>query len=284
MKKQILTLLSVFLFHAMTFAQLWTKQFNGTGNGDDEIKAMAIDNAGNVYVTGYSFSGANGNDYVTIKYNTSGAQQWLARYNGPGSGNDVANAIAVDNEGNVYVTGVSDQLTGTYINDDAATVKYNAQGIQQWVARFNGVAQRADAGNAIKRDAAGNVYITGFTTVKTGAYTKKDFLTVKYNSSGAAQWNLTYNGPANQMMKQLGWTWMAPATLMSPDTASQARIQSEKMITSLSNTVRRARNFGPTVTMDPSASLTSRQPLWWMDQVMLMLQDTAEAADLISQQ
>src|SRR6185295_17521295 len=81
---------------------------------------------------------------------------------------------------------------------DVATIKYNSQGLQQWVARFDGGIQRADAGNDIKTDAGGNVFVTGFTTVRNGAYTKKDYLTIKYNSLGAQQWKATYNGPANQ--------------------------------------------------------------------------------------
>ncbi len=173
-------------------------RFNGTGNGIDQVKAMVVDNSGNEYVTGSSFSGANGDDYVTIKYNSSGVRQWLARYNGPGSGNDVPNSIYVDATGNVYVTGYSDQLTGTFVNDDAATVKYSPSGAQLWVSRFDGIRQRADAGNAVKTDANGNVIVTGYTTVRNGAYTKKDYLTIEYNVAGGQLWTATYNGPANQ--------------------------------------------------------------------------------------
>lgn len=198
MKKTLLVFLLLSINSSIVLYAQWPARYNGTGNGMDAITGMVADDAGNVYVTGYSYSGANDNDYITIKYNTSGVQQWVARYNGPGNGSDVPGSIFVDVSGNVYVTGYSDKLTGYYIDNDAATIKYGPQGVQLWVARYDGGIQRADAGNAIKADGSGNVFITGYTTVRNGAYTKKDYLTVKYSSSGTQQWKATYNGPANQ--------------------------------------------------------------------------------------
>ena len=112
----------------------WVARYNGPGNYTDNPVAIAVDGSGNVYVTGES-SGQDAVDYATIKYNSAGEEQWVARYNGPGNGNDRANAIAVDALGNVYVTGESlGQGTGI----DYATIKYNSAGQQQWVARYNG--------------------------------------------------------------------------------------------------------------------------------------------------
>jgi hypothetical protein len=59
---------------------------------------------------------------VTIKYGPNGNQVWLQRYNGPGNGNDAGNAIAVDNNGNVYVTGYDTTAAG---GTEIVTIKYS---------------------------------------------------------------------------------------------------------------------------------------------------------------
>jgi beta-propeller repeat-containing protein len=59
----------------------------------------------------------------------------VARYDGPVGSDDNANAIAIDGSGNVYVTGKSLGVGGSF---DYATIKYSAAGQEQWVARYNG--------------------------------------------------------------------------------------------------------------------------------------------------
>jgi len=227
---------------------IWTRTYNGSGDDEDYGTAMAIDDLGNVYITGRSHqSGTVGcNDYVTIKYNSTGTEQWVARYNGPYSSTDQAWGIAVDDLGNVIVTGASS--TGYTWN--SATVKYNSLGTQQWakiydapgnswdngygiavdhngfvyvtgnvdpdtsggiqcdyltikydpvgdtvwVRWYNGTANNNDEAHAIALDTSGNVYVTGYSI---GAGTGRDFVTIKYNSSGSEQWVARYDGPAN---------------------------------------------------------------------------------------
>jgi hypothetical protein len=82
---------------------------------------IAVDQANNAYVTGYSPGTNMGNDIVTIKYNNNGNQIWLQRYNGPGNGDDEGNAIAVDALGNVYVTGYDTTAAG---GTEMVTIKY----------------------------------------------------------------------------------------------------------------------------------------------------------------
>ena len=100
---------------------LWTNRYNGPGNGADQANAVAVDSSNNVIVTGYSFGSGSTNDYATIKYSSAGTLLWISRFNGSGNPDDLARALAVDQSGNVIVTGYSTGSGGDY---DFATVKY----------------------------------------------------------------------------------------------------------------------------------------------------------------
>jgi hypothetical protein len=93
---------------------IWTNLFPNINSGNSVATSIGLDQANSVYVTGFSPAlGTNGNsEIVTIKYDSNGSQLWLQRYDGPGNGNDVGNAIAVDNSGNVYVAGYETETNG----------------------------------------------------------------------------------------------------------------------------------------------------------------------------
>lgn len=171
--------------------QQWAASYNGSGNGFDMPTAISIDNNGNVFVTGWSEGSGTNSDYATIKYNSAGVQQWVARYNGTANLDDDAQALVLDASGNVYVTGLS---YGAGSNYDYVTIKYNNNGVQQWLARLNGAANIDDFAASLAVDNNGNVYVTGYIR---GATTGYDFATIKYNTSGVQQWVMIYNGPAN---------------------------------------------------------------------------------------
>jgi uncharacterized delta-60 repeat protein len=171
--------------------QQWVQRYNGPQNSAEVAYDIAVDAAGNVYVTGYGYASGSSYDYLTIKYDGAGAQQWLQSYDGVGRSSDYATALQVDANGNVYVTGRSYGSGSSY---DYATLKYNSAGTQQWVQRYNGAGNGYDYALALAVDAAGNVYVTGYSV---GAGTAEDYATVKYNGAGVEQWVQSYNGPGN---------------------------------------------------------------------------------------
>jgi uncharacterized delta-60 repeat protein len=167
-------------------------RYNGPGQRDDYGTAIAVDHSGNVYVTGSSWGSDTDYDYATVKYNSTGQQLWVARYDGPASASDYAQAIVVDNSGNVCVTGASARTA--YSDFEYATVKYDSMGRQQWIARYSGPANLDDQAHAIALDSSGNAYVTGQSV---GLGTDYDYATIKYDLSGNEQWVVRYNGPAN---------------------------------------------------------------------------------------
>jgi uncharacterized delta-60 repeat protein len=173
----------------------WVSRYNGPANSLEQAFSLALDLFGNVYVTGQSFEAAAGSAYATIKYNTSGVQQWVSRYH-PGVGSDVAKAVVTDAAGNVYVTGHIAVNTSDFAGD-YATIKYNTNGVQQWVAIYNGPDDDIDQATALAVDASSNVYVTGFSSFKNEILTESDYTTIKYNTNGVQQWLARYGGPGN---------------------------------------------------------------------------------------
>jgi hypothetical protein len=153
-------------------------------------EGMAVDGSGNVYVTGASFGPNEIHDFATVKYSSSGDRLWVQRYNGPADNWDAATDVAVDTSGNVYVTGESYGSA----DFDYVTIKYNPSGTEEWIARYNGAANSEDWPNDLAIDAAGNVYVTGYSQ---GSGTFLDYATVKYDVSGVQQWVARYNGPGD---------------------------------------------------------------------------------------
>ncbi|MBK8550649.1 MAG: SBBP repeat-containing protein [Ignavibacteria bacterium] len=121
-------------------------------------------------------------DYYTIKYDRDGAVKWGVRYNGPANNSDQGSGIAVDRSGNVYSFGESIGMGSGF---DWLLVKYNSSGVQLWTKRYNGTANDFDDADDVITDESGNIYVMG---ASTGANSDLDFLLIKYDSSGAMQW------------------------------------------------------------------------------------------------
>ncbi|MCK4512417.1 SBBP repeat-containing protein, partial [bacterium] len=171
--------------------ELWLDRYDGPAGYHDYVRGMAVDSAGNVYVTGESAGSGTLSDYATIMYDASGSRMWVARYNGPGGRNDEATAVALYGDGGVCVTGHSYGSADT--DYDYATIRYNSAGDELWVARYsNDPVLGNDHASAVAVATDGSVYVTGHSW---GDGTAEDFATVKYAPDGHEEWVARYNGP-----------------------------------------------------------------------------------------
>ncbi len=170
---------------------LWVARYDGPGRHHDQAVAIAVDADGNVYVAGHSYGAGATSDYATIKYTSDGVEQWVARYNGPGNGNDVVYAMTVDASGYIYVTGESE---GVSSRRDYTTIKYDRNGRALWVARYDGPGNYHDSARAVAVDAGGNVYATGYSYAN--SVSREDYATIKYDSRGNRLWVARYAGPS----------------------------------------------------------------------------------------
>ena len=114
----------------------WTKQL-GTTESDFGLD-VTTDSSGNIYVTGETGEGLDGNtnsgfsDIFLVKYNPSGTKQWTKQLGT--SDNDSGLGVTTDSSDNIYVTGTtSGGLEGntTSGGSDIVLVKYNSSGIRQ---------------------------------------------------------------------------------------------------------------------------------------------------------
>lgn len=152
---------------------LWTNRYDGPAHGTDQIRMVAVDGAGGVYVAGDS-----GGNIVTIKYSSNGTPIWTNSYTP--SGFFLLGGLAVDVSGNAYVLPLEVE------SDFFVTIKYDVSGQAAWTNRFRSSATSTDSAFDIAVDAAGNIFVTGGSfDANLGGNTS---VTIKYGGNGSALW------------------------------------------------------------------------------------------------
>ena len=176
-------------YSPLTGDTIWTARFVGAGGGDDVARALYASSSA-VFVTGYTNSGANGNDYYTIRYDpVDGTTTWAAQYNGTANGDDRSFSIGVSGSSRVFVTGRSLQ-TGSYY--DITTINYAfSNGTENWVSSYNGSANDNDSAVAVNS----TPYVIGSSTA---FGVKTNYTLIKYSANnGTESFNTLYNGTGN---------------------------------------------------------------------------------------
>jgi hypothetical protein len=188
---------------------VWSKRFGGSGS--DAGTGIVVDGAGNVLVTGriqgsVDFGGGavasdpNSYNVFLVKLSPTGGHVWSRAYGSTGA-DDVANAIAVDPNGNVAITGYfagSVNLGGGLLlsngSYDIFVARYSSAGAHLWSQALGGAS--SDIGLSVAMDGAGAVIVSGAfqgsanfgggTLTSTG---DRDIFVAKYLASGAHAWS-----------------------------------------------------------------------------------------------
>ncbi|MHC5039108.1 MAG: NHL repeat-containing protein [Planctomycetota bacterium] len=168
----------------------WAKTWGGPMD-DHTNWGIAIDSADNIYCAGFTTSfGSGGRDVLLLKYDTSGALQWLKVW-GDAMDDQNSRRIALDGADNVYLCGRTDSFGAG--GGDAMLLTFDPSGTLRWAKTWGG-ADNEDLWG-IEVDAGGNIYCAGYT--ESFGAGGRDGLFLKYNASGALQWATTWGGLAN---------------------------------------------------------------------------------------
>ncbi len=147
--------------------EAWVARYNhGLTSANGVSSKIVRDTAGDIIVAGYANDGVVGQDMLTIKYSRAeGSVIWQQRYNGPANGNDLAQALAVDGEGNIVVAGTSfagwDPSGYLIALHDYYLAKYaRTGGTLMWERRYRNADESSDV-KALFVDERDNVLVVG---------------------------------------------------------------------------------------------------------------------------
>ena len=167
---------------------LWQQTLNGTANGSDSPRLVAVEQDGNVLDAGVTQNTGTGADFTVAKFAPNGTLLWQQTLNGTANGDDSASSVAVDQDGNVLVAGVT-RNTGT--GDDFTVVKFAPSGTLLWQQTLNGTANFGDFARSVAVDKDGNVLAAG-DIIGRGYFS--GFSVVKFAGDGTVLWQRTLHG------------------------------------------------------------------------------------------
>ncbi len=159
----------------------------------DEGYDVAVDTNDNIIVVGYTYGtlGKESAELVDVfvrKFNKDGIILWTTQFGTNSS--EVANTVAVDRSGNIYVAGYT---WGSLEGDnkgakDAHISKLDSDGNILWIRQFG--TEFYDEAFNLAVDNSGNIYVAGYTwgTLSEKSFGSQDIFVAKFNSSGTLIW------------------------------------------------------------------------------------------------
>lgn len=164
------------------------KQVN-TGNAQDKVLAQTKDASGNIYVTGITSANGINYDVQTIKYDQNLNVLWVQIFDGYGNF-DQGNDIAIDNNGNVLVTGYT---TKSNLYKELLVLSYSPSGLLNWKAEKQPIPDQSNAEGVKIRIKSTNEIFIGANYFSSN----KDIAILRYNNLGENTLEKVYNGIFN---------------------------------------------------------------------------------------
>lgn len=165
----------------------WYQEWNGPDSLDDFPVAIAVDGNGDIYVAGASKDSTTLEDYVVLRYSSSGSLIWTAGYN-YNNLQDYAASLVLDNNGNPVVTGASANSATAW---DYATIIFDkSSGAQIAVNRVGFPGIGIDEPSAIAKDAAGNIVVVG----SADSNGNKNIKIARFSPQLALLWTQSFDG------------------------------------------------------------------------------------------
>lgn len=197
--------------------RIWSTYYGG--NFEEQGHGLAVDNANNVFIAGFSSSSnniattgahqtsiASAPDGFLAKFDQNGNRLWATYFGG--SDMEWTNGLALDNLGNPHVTGLTESATGiatvgshkATISDpnysDAFCIKFTSNGVRIWGTYIGGLD--FDEGNCIAIDDSAYIFIGGRTRANSGIATPGVFQTTK-NSTQMTAFITKFSPAGNQI-------------------------------------------------------------------------------------
>ncbi len=168
---------------------VWTKGYNGAALLGDYANAATLTPQGDLLVGGVSSVLDQGNDAWLRKYGPGGNVLWTRTHSGGAKSNDAANAIAVTEDGYIYVAGqeaVAGESSNMWLG------KYDADGNLLWSRLYNGAVGKADYLNGAVAMDDGGVVVCGYETADSVPW--RSFVR-RYDAGGLVVWTEIEDGP-----------------------------------------------------------------------------------------
>ena len=187
---------------AASIGARWVAQFGS--DAADHATGVAVRADGSVVVAGTTSgtmpgtSSAGESDVFVAAYGADGTRLWLRQFGSKGF--DRATGVAVDAEGDAYVSGYTSNrmpMGDSVGSGDAFLAKLTPDGTLAWLRQFGTTG--SDFARSVAVDPTGNVFVAGDTNgILAGqryAGGDSDAFLAKYDASGDLVWQRQFGGP-----------------------------------------------------------------------------------------